>query len=99
MWTQSREWWRIGRLVFASIMQSDTRLRGRTVWEMLVLAHNGLVFILSGLQFATVLGGRGRAREGLTDQTQGISVASNVLGNRFRLSRGAGGATGRAARD
>lgn len=39
------------------IMQSDTRIRGRAVWEFLVFVMNGLVFILIGLQLSTVLGG------------------------------------------
>jgi CPA1 family monovalent cation:H+ antiporter len=39
-----------------SIMQSDTRLRGRAVWEMMVFVLNGLVFILIGLQLSTILG-------------------------------------------
>lgn len=40
-----------------SISQSDTRLRTRSVWEFLVFALNGLVFVLIGLQLSTVLGG------------------------------------------
>jgi CPA1 family monovalent cation:H+ antiporter len=39
------------------IMESDTRVRGRAVWEFLVFALNGLVFILIGLQLSTVLAG------------------------------------------
>ena len=38
------------------IMGSDTRLRGRAVWEFLVFVLNGLAFILIGLQLSTVLG-------------------------------------------
>ena len=41
-----------------SIMDSDTRLRGRAIWEFLMFALNGLVFILIGLQLSTVLGGQ-----------------------------------------
>jgi len=41
-----------------SIMESNTRLRGRAVWEFLVFVLNGLVFILIGLQLSTVLGGQ-----------------------------------------
>jgi monovalent cation/hydrogen antiporter len=37
------------------IMQSDTRLRGRAVWDMVVFVLNGLVFILIGLQLSTIL--------------------------------------------
>jgi CPA1 family monovalent cation:H+ antiporter len=40
-----------------SIMESDTRLRGRAVWEMVVFVLNGLVFILIGLQLASILAG------------------------------------------
>lgn len=40
------------------IMESDTRLRGRAVWELLVFVLNALVFILIGLQLKTVLGGQ-----------------------------------------
>jgi monovalent cation/hydrogen antiporter len=39
------------------IMESDTRLRGRAVWDFLMFALNGLVFILIGLQLSTVLAG------------------------------------------
>jgi monovalent cation/hydrogen antiporter len=37
------------------IMESDTRLRGRAVWEMGVFVLNGLVFILIGLQLSAIL--------------------------------------------
>jgi Na+/H+ antiporter len=37
------------------IMQSDTRLRSRAVWEMVVFILNSLVFILIGLQLSTIL--------------------------------------------
>jgi monovalent cation/hydrogen antiporter len=40
-----------------SIMASDTRVRGRAVWEMVVFVLNGLVFILIGLQLSTILSG------------------------------------------
>jgi CPA1 family monovalent cation:H+ antiporter len=36
------------------IAQSDTRVRTRSVWEFLVFALNGLVFVLIGLQLSTV---------------------------------------------
>jgi CPA1 family monovalent cation:H+ antiporter len=39
-----------------SIMESSTRVSGRAIWEFLVFALNGLVFILIGLQLSTVLG-------------------------------------------
>jgi CPA1 family monovalent cation:H+ antiporter len=39
-------------------MESDTRVRGQAVWEFLVFALNGLVFILIGLQLSTVLSGQ-----------------------------------------
>jgi Na+/H+ antiporter len=39
------------------IMDSDTRLRGRAVWDMWVFVLNSLVFILIGLQLSTILGG------------------------------------------
>jgi CPA1 family monovalent cation:H+ antiporter len=38
------------------IMQSEVRLRGRAVWDMVVFVLNGLVFILIGLQLSTILG-------------------------------------------
>jgi CPA1 family monovalent cation:H+ antiporter len=38
------------------IAQSDTRVRTRSVWEFLVFALNGLVFVLIGLQLSTVRG-------------------------------------------
>jgi Na+/H+ antiporter len=38
------------------IMSSETRLRGRAVWDMMVFVLNGLVFILIGLQLSTILG-------------------------------------------
>ncbi len=40
------------------IAESDTPVRSRAVWEFLVFALNGLVFILIGLQLSTVLGGQ-----------------------------------------
>jgi monovalent cation/hydrogen antiporter len=40
------------------IMESDTRLRGRAIWEFLVFVLNGLIFILIGLQLSTILGGQ-----------------------------------------
>jgi CPA1 family monovalent cation:H+ antiporter len=36
-------------------MESDTRLRGRAVWDMVVFILNSLVFILIGLQLSTIL--------------------------------------------
>jgi CPA1 family monovalent cation:H+ antiporter len=36
-------------------MEPETRLRGRAVWEMVTFVLNGLVFILIGLQLATIL--------------------------------------------
>jgi NhaP-type Na+/H+ or K+/H+ antiporter len=39
------------------IMESDTRLRGRAVWDMLVFMLNSLVFILIGLQLSGVVDG------------------------------------------
>src|ERR1700730_16945048 len=59
-----------------SIMESDTRLRGRAVWEFLVFALNGLVFILIGLQLSTVLGGQlGRSVPELLAITAVIAAA------------------------
>jgi monovalent cation/hydrogen antiporter len=40
------------------IMASDTRLRGRAIWEFLVFVLNGLAFILIGLQLSTILAER-----------------------------------------
>jgi CPA1 family monovalent cation:H+ antiporter len=37
------------------IMDSDTRVYGRAVWDMVVFFLNGLVFILIGLQLSTIL--------------------------------------------
>ena len=37
-----------------TIMDSNTRLRGRAVWEFLVFGLNGVAFILIGLQLSTV---------------------------------------------
>jgi len=37
------------------IMQSETRLRSRAVWDMVVFVLNGLVFILIGLQLSAIL--------------------------------------------
>jgi CPA1 family monovalent cation:H+ antiporter len=39
------------------ISQSDTRMRTRSVWEFVVFALNGLVFVLIGLQLSTVVNG------------------------------------------
>lgn len=58
------------------ILQSDTRLRIGAVWEFLVFALNGLVFILIGLQLSTVLGGQfGRPLPELVGITAVISVS------------------------
>ncbi|MEO8285159.1 MAG: Na+/H+ antiporter [Chloroflexota bacterium] len=37
------------------VTRSDARLRGRAVWDMVEFILNGLVFILIGLQLATIL--------------------------------------------
>jgi Na+/H+ antiporter len=37
------------------IMDPNVRLRGRAVWDMVIFALNGLVFLLIGLQLSTVL--------------------------------------------
>jgi CPA1 family monovalent cation:H+ antiporter len=37
------------------IMESETRIRGRAVWEMVVFVLNGLIFILIGLQLSAIL--------------------------------------------
>jgi Na+/H+ antiporter len=59
-----------------SIMQSDTRVRGRAVWEFLVFVLNGLVFILIGLQLSTVLSGQlGKSLPELLGITAIIAVA------------------------
>jgi CPA1 family monovalent cation:H+ antiporter len=38
-----------------SLMQAETRLSGRAVWETLIFVLNGLVFILIGLQLPRIL--------------------------------------------
>ena len=38
------------------ISSADTRLAGRSVWEMIVFLLNGFVFILTGLEVPYVLG-------------------------------------------
>jgi CPA1 family monovalent cation:H+ antiporter len=59
-----------------SIMESDTRVRGRAVWEFLVFVLNGLVFILIGLQLSTILGGQlGRSLPELLAITAVIAAA------------------------
>jgi NhaP-type Na+/H+ or K+/H+ antiporter len=40
------------------IMASETRLRGRAVWDFLVFVLNGLAFILIGLQLSTIVAQR-----------------------------------------
>ena len=58
------------------IMESDTRVRGRAVWEFLVFALNGLVFILIGLQLSTVVSGQlGRSLPGLLASMAVIAAA------------------------
>ena len=37
------------------IMEPETRVRGRAVWEMVTFVLNGMVFILIGLQLSTIL--------------------------------------------
>ena len=58
------------------IIQSDTRLRLRAVWDFLVFALNGLVFILMGLQLSTVLSGQlGRPLPELVGITAVVSMS------------------------
>jgi CPA1 family monovalent cation:H+ antiporter len=63
-----------------SLMESDTRLRGRAVWEFLVFVFNGLAFILIGLQLSTVIGGQlGRSLPELLEITAVIAAAVIVV--------------------
>jgi CPA1 family monovalent cation:H+ antiporter len=41
------------------IMGADTRLQGRAVWEMVIFTFNGLLFLLIGLQFPSILSNLG----------------------------------------
>jgi Na+/H+ antiporter len=62
------------------IMESDTRLRGSAVWDFLVFALNGLVFILIGLQLSTVISGQmGRSIPELLALTAAIAAAVIVV--------------------
>jgi CPA1 family monovalent cation:H+ antiporter len=42
---------------FSQITSADSRLAGRSVWEMVVFLLNGFVFVLTGLEVPYVLGG------------------------------------------
>ncbi len=68
--------------VAPSIMESDTRLRGRAVWEMVVFVLNGLVFILIGLQLSSVLAGM-EGRSLLAAAGIGALVSLVVIGVRL----------------
>jgi monovalent cation/hydrogen antiporter len=64
------------------IMASDTRLRSRAVWEMLVFLLNGLVFILIGMQLSAILGGI--ERELLVQALEiALAVVLTVIGVRL----------------
>ena len=54
-------------LVSPSVSDSETRLRSRAVWDMVVFILNGLVFILIGLQLSTIL-------EGLSGRSLAIQI-------------------------
>jgi len=74
------------------IMESDTRVRGRAVWEFLVFALNGLIFILIGLQLSTVLGGQlGRSMPELLAITAVVAAAAILM--RLAWAFGAAGVT------
>src|SRR4051794_121769 len=62
------------------IMDANTRLRSRAVWDMVVFALNGLVFILIGLQLSTILAApAGRALLPLIGLGLLISVTTIVV--------------------
>jgi CPA1 family monovalent cation:H+ antiporter len=60
------------------IMQSETRLRARAVWDLVVFVLNGLVFILIGLQVSTILSapGSGRSLPSLVGMGAVITLAA-----------------------
>ena len=62
------------------IMESDTRVRGRAVWDMWVFILNSLVFILIGLQLSTILDAlSGRSLADLVGLAALIALAVIVL--------------------
>jgi CPA1 family monovalent cation:H+ antiporter len=72
------------------IMASDTRLRGRAVWEFLVFVLNGLVFILIGLQLSTILAERPTSGLALPLEVT-LVVAATLILARFAWAFGAAG--------
>jgi monovalent cation/hydrogen antiporter len=76
-----------------TIMDSDTRLRGRAIWEFLVFGLNGLAFILIGLQLSSVV-----AADPVRSIWELISItgiiALTVILVRFVWVFGAAGVTG-----
>jgi monovalent cation/hydrogen antiporter len=64
------------------IMDADTRLQGRAVWDTLVFLLNGLVFVLIGLQLPSIVSGlNARPLGGLVLLT--LSVCLAVVAIRF----------------
>jgi CPA1 family monovalent cation:H+ antiporter len=64
------------------IMEADTRLQGRAVWETLVFLLNGLVFILIGLQLPRIIA-QLQARPLMEVVTLAVVVSLTVVGIRF----------------
>jgi CPA1 family monovalent cation:H+ antiporter len=71
----------LGRLA-PRIMDADTRVQGRAVWDTLVFVLNGLVFVLIGLQMPSIVAGlRSRPIGGLVELT--VLVCLSVVAIRF----------------
>jgi CPA1 family monovalent cation:H+ antiporter len=64
------------------IMDADTRLQGRAVWETLLFVLNGLVFILIGLQLPRIVAEL-QARPLAQVATLAVAVSLAVIGSRF----------------
>ena len=64
-------------------MSSDARVLGSGVWQMVVFALNGLVFILIGLQLPTILGALSAARSPLQLALLAITVSLVVIAVRL----------------
>jgi monovalent cation/hydrogen antiporter len=72
------------------IMASDTRLRGRAVWDFLVFVLNGMAFILIGLQLSTILAER--PTSGLAQPLEvTLVVAATLILARLAWAFGAAG--------
>lgn len=66
----------------STLMDADTRMQGRAVWDTLVFLLNGLVFVLIGLQMPGIVG-RLAGRPPLELAALAVLVCASVVAVRF----------------